>query len=134
VIDGLTVNYGFRTLVKLTVIPYWWDFSGSRTIMALRARVASLDEQFVFAQLDGKGQTIARYEAAIKGICKELYDLGALYGNTPADAYSVDTGPAVNTTAQLQAGNLSAQIRVKVSPFAEHVITNISRRPLTAAL
>jgi hypothetical protein len=38
------------------------------------------------------------------------------------------------TAAQLQAGNLSAQIRVKVSPFAEHVITNISRRPLTAAL
>lgn len=134
VADGLTVNYGFRSLAKLTVIPHWWDLSGSRAIMALRARVASLDEQFVFAQLDGKGQTISRYEAAVKGVCKELYDLGALYGNTPGDAYQVDTGPAVNTTANLQAGTLTAQVRVKVSPYAEHVITNISRRPLTAAL
>ena len=116
VVDGLTVNYGFRSLAKLTVIPHWWDLSGSRAIMALRARVASLDEQFVFAQLDGKGQTISRYEAAVKGVCKELYDLGALYGNTPGDAYQVDTGPAVNTTANLQAGTLTAQVRVKVSP------------------
>jgi hypothetical protein len=98
VVDGLTVNYGFRSLAKLTVIPHWWDLSGSRAIMALRARVASLDEQFVFAQLDGKGQTISRYDAAVKGVCKELYDLGALYGDTPSDAYQVDTGPAVTTT------------------------------------
>lgn len=132
--DRGTTNYGFRTLANLTAMPHWWDFSGSRTVMALRARLAAVDEQFMFAQIDGQGQTIARYGSECKRVCAELYQAGALFGVSQGDAFQVDVGPAINPVAQLQAGVLTAQVRAKVSPFAEHIVTNISRRPLTAAL
>jgi hypothetical protein len=133
-VNGSIRNYGFRTLADLTTLPQWWDLSGARTVMAFRAQSAAIDEEFVFAQIDGRHQTLDRYESALRAAAKTLFDVGALWGDSPADAYSVDVGPTINPVQGLAAGQLNAQVRLKTSPFAEHVITNITRRALTAAV
>lgn len=132
---GSLRNYGFRTLADLTTLPQWWDLSGSRTVMAFRAQAAAVDESFVFDQIDGQGALLDRYESQLRAAAKGLYDLGALYGATPDDAYNVIVrDESVNPVAQLAEGTVSAKVLLKVSPYAEHLITNITRRALTATV
>jgi hypothetical protein len=131
---GSLRNYGFRTLADLDVIPHWWDLSGSRTVMAYRAKAAAIDEDFVFGQIDGQGSMLARYEGRLRAAAKELYDAGALFGATPDEAYRVDVGESVNPTEELAAGEVKAQVYLKTSPFAEHLVTNITRRAITATV
>lgn len=127
-------NYGFRTLVDLDTLPQWWDLSGSRTVMWFRSRAAQIDESVVFDQIDGQRVLLDRYEGALRSALKELYDLGALYGVTPDAAYTVDTSPSVNPPENIAEGEIAATVRLKVSPYAEHVVTTIVRRPITSSL
>jgi hypothetical protein len=131
---GSIRNYGFRTLADLTTLPHWWDLSGSRTVMAYRAKAAAIDEDFVFGQIDGQGGMLSRYEGRLRAAAKELYDAGALFGATPDEAYRVDVGESVNPNEDLAAGEVKANVFLKTSPFAEHLVTNITRRALTATV
>jgi hypothetical protein len=131
---GSLRNYGFQTLADLKALPQWWDLSGARTVMAIRARAAAIDEQFVFAPIDGQGQMLGRYQGQLKAICKRYYDLGALYGTKPEDAYDVIVDETVNPPDSLAQGAVTARLRLRVSPYARHVITDIVRRPITAAV
>lgn len=133
-VNGSLRNYGFRTLADLATLPHWWDLSGSRTVMAYRAKAAAIDEEFVFGQVDGQGQMLARYEGRLRAAAKDLYDVGALFGDTPDDAYRVVTDETVNPADVLQTGEVTAQVYLRTSPFAEHLVTNITRRPITAAV
>lgn len=120
--------YGVRTLADLSVIPHWSTTGGSRTVMAARALIAAIDEDFVFTQIDGRGQEFALYNGAVKGALEPLFSkYNALYGATLADALSVDTGPTVNTSDTIAANELRARVQLKTSPTAEHVVTFLSR-------
>lgn len=134
VVNGSLRNYGFRSLANLTTLPHWWDFSGARTIMAYNARVNAEGEDLMFDQIDGEGIFLARYDGLLRSIAKELYDLQALHGRTPDDAYAIDTSATVNAPADLQLGDVVGQVKLKTSPYVNHLETNIVRRPITAAL
>lgn len=127
-VGGQYRNYGFRTLADLDELPQWWDLSGSRVVSALCAQAAIIDEQFVFEQIDGSGKLIARYEAQLRAACKALVDIGAIF------AYDVDTSAAVNPLSNLQQGLVTATVYLSVSTFAEHIVTNITRRAITASV
>lgn len=127
-------NYGWRTLANLTTHPDWWDMSGARTVAAITHDIATVDEQIVFGQIDGVGTLQRRYGSLISATLKSYYDLGALYGDTPADAYSVDVGDTVNPVASLQQGIVTARVRLKASKFAEYVVTDITKRSIDAAV
>lgn len=133
-VNGSLRNYGFRTLADLDVLPHWWDLSGSRTVMAYRAQAAAIDEDFTFETIDGKGKMLTRYQGRLQAAAKDLYDLDALYGDTPEAAYRIDVGDTVNTDEDIAAGEVTAQVYLKTSPFAEHLVTNITRRALTATV
>jgi hypothetical protein len=130
-VDGKYRQYGIRSLANLQTLPSWWNWWGSRVVMAFRSRVAAVGEDFVFAETDGAGKLTGRFKSQIADVAMQLYDLGALFGATPADAYTIDTGDTVNSVASLQAGNLIANCHLKVSENAEHVTINIVRRALT---
>jgi hypothetical protein len=127
-------NYGFRSLADLDALPHWWDLAGARTVMSFRGRAAAADEDFVFEQIDGEGIALGRFESALRAIAKDLYDARALFGKTPDDAYRVDVGPTVNPVEDLAAGEIKANVLLKTSPYAEHVVVNITRRALTATV
>lgn len=125
-------NYGFRTLANLTLLPQWWDLSGTRVVMDYRAKVAAVNEESMFDQVDGQGVALGKIEALRRGILNDLYVRGALYGRNPNEAYGIGMGPTVNPASQLALGQVKVQTRMRVSPFIEHVLDQTIRRPITA--
>lgn len=128
---GTTRAYGFRTCADLTTLPHWWDLSGTRTIMAVRARAAAIGEEFMFGTVDAEGGFLARYESALAGMLAELQDVGALFGTTTDPGYVVRAGWNVNPREEVAQGKVTAEIELRVSPFAESIRITIIRRPIT---
>lgn len=128
--------YGYRTLADETSAESWaWENAGAaRLRMAIQAEVEAYAEGFVFAQLDGRGQTVARFGGGLAGILQKYWALGALFGATAAEAYTVDTGPTVNTPDTLANNELHAVIGLRVSPFAELVYVEVVKVPSNETL
>jgi phage tail sheath protein FI len=91
-------------------------------------------ENYVFQQIDGKGHLFAAVEADLAGICLRYYNLGALYGENPEDAFQIDTGAAVNTIDTIRNGEIHAVVRLKTSPPAEWVQIEIVKVPVEVQL
>jgi len=132
---GVIESYAFRTLVDPNgVRGPWVQLNHARTNMAIVAKSAAVGEEIIFSQLDGRGHTIAKFNGMLAGMLKELYDDGALYGDEPTEAYTVNTGPAVNTPATLAEGVLKAVLSVRMSPHGELIQIEIVKVPITVAL
>lgn len=118
-------TYGFRSLVDPNEDPNWVQLTGSRLYMEIAAEGDKIAEGYVFAQFDGKGHKLASYAGDLTGMLLGYYNEDALFGETPGEAFTVDTGPQVNPVSELAAGRVRAVITVRMSPFGEHVILEI---------
>lgn len=126
---GVCQLYGFRTL---SADPNWIQLNWSRLRMFIQDQAVTIGGQIAeFAQLDAKGQVLGRFNGALAGMLQQLWQVGALYGPTAADAFAVNTGPDVNTTATISAGQLNATIAIKRSVDAEFVNIQIFNVPLS---
>lgn len=123
-------NYGFRSLADLTTKPHWWGLQSARVIADYRARCAAINDETMWQNIDSRGKTLGGAVALRQAIIADMLAEGALYGDIPAEAGSVQV---VSTTAQHQSGQVVLRSRLKVSPFVEHVLDSISSRPITAA-
>lgn len=112
----------------------WDSFAAARLRMAITNELEILGEQFLFAQLDGKGLKIAEFNGAVTGVLNKYWALGALYGNTAAEAFVVDTGPTVNTPESLMAKELHCLIGIRTSPFNELSYFEVTKRAITEVL
>ena len=126
---GQTRNYGFWTLADLDTLPQWWDLSGSRTIMALRAREELIAEELLFGQIAADGLFLDRYQASLSSVCAEFQRNGAIYGTDREPGYRVDV--SMNPTSTLATGLVTATVVVKTSPFAAALQINLVRRAIT---
>jgi hypothetical protein len=79
-------SYGFWTLADLDVLPQWWDMSGSRTMMAIRAREGAVAEELLFGQIAADGAFLDRYKGALAGELAEFQRIGAVYGTAESRA------------------------------------------------
>jgi phage tail sheath protein FI len=127
-------TYGWRSLADQVLDQNWTMFNGSRTIMAIKSSLNITAENFVFSKLDSMARVTAKYAGAISNVCLEYYNNGDLYGDTSKEAFSVDTGPAVNTDASFAQGILSANVGLRTASMAEQVIINIAKVPITESL
>lgn len=125
--DGGVRTYGARTLVNALLAPGFLQAPASRTVMGLTSEAQAVGEGFLFSQIDGKGRKLAEFQGALQAICADYYDDGALYGETLQDAARVDVGSQVNPPEDLAQGILRAVIAVRVSPFAERVVIEITK-------
>lgn len=130
-VNGFVRAYGDFTAVNLTTLPQWWNVSGSRTIMALRALEAAQAEELLFGQVAADGLFLDRYYGALAGVCADLQRKGAIYGNDQRPGYSIDVSSAVNPIANLAQGIVTSSIKVKTSPSAVDLEITITRRQLT---
>lgn len=121
--------YGFRTVADLDDLPLWWDLSGSRVVMAFRARAAAIAEDQVFGQIDREGNLLAAFGSRLAAELADLQRIGAIYGTTTDPGYSVASGWDVNPPEDVAAGRIRAVCRMRTSPFAEFVTVSIIRRP-----
>jgi hypothetical protein len=134
-VRGVPTTFGDRTLTNATTDSNWRGFAASRCIMAVAANAGIVMENFDFAQIDGHGYIFKKLEGALKGeACMPLYLADALYGQTPDEAFQVNTGPDVNTPATIAAGEIKAQITLRVSPSGEFLTTEIVKVATTEAL
>jgi uncharacterized protein len=123
-------TYGYRTLVDPNRMPEWLQLNSLRTVMAVKAQAEIIGENYVFSQIDGRRINIGAFNGELTGMLIPFYREGALYGETPADAFYVDTGPLVNTPDTIADGQLRAVIGIRTSPFAEMVEIEIVKLPL----
>lgn len=132
---GSTVqSWGIRTLADQVNDEAWSMAPNVRTIMYLAARCYVVGEEYEFSEVDGFGHKAAELAGDLAAECKALFDLGALYGDNPGEAFAVNVGPAVNTPTTLAQGKLIAQVAARVSPIAEAVVISLVKVPITQAL
>lgn len=129
--SGEFVLWGFRSTA---FNPAWAFLSNVRMRMQIVFEAGNIAEGFVFHEIDPKGKLFSRLNGALSGLLMGYYQRGSLYGQTSDAAFSVNTGPAVNTINTIAAGAINANIAVKLSPFAETVTINITKYNLTTAI
>lgn len=134
-IYGGVETYGYRTLVdpagpEMT----WLSLGNARLNMAIVAQADVIGERYVFAQIDGRRRKVSQFGGELSAMLVPFYEGGALYGDTPDDAFSVNVGEQVNSDETLAAGELHAVLAVRMSPFSELVVIEIVKVATTEAI
>lgn len=127
-------NYGFWSSLPETVDSIYFQLSHVRLRMAITASAQLVAQPYLFSQIDGQGSDILSFGSSLGQMLKKYYGVGALYGSTPGQAYAVDVTPAVNPPANLQKGILSANLAVRMSPFAQLIPINVNSVPITGSI
>jgi phage tail sheath protein FI len=127
-------TYGWRTLANQTTDSDWTFLNGSRVIMAVKSALSVAAENFEFSKLDGLQKVTRKFQGVLSGVLIGFWNSGDLFGDTSKEAFSVDTGPAVNTATTFAQGQLSANVGLRTSGMAEQVIINIAKVPITESL
>jgi len=134
-IYGGVRTYGYRSVVDdASPDAVWLSFGWARLNMEIVALAEQIGENYVFAQIDGRGRTIASFAGDLRAMLVPMYEAGALYGETADDAFDVNVGSAVNTPESIAAGELHAVLMVRMSPFSEWVVIEIVKVATTQAL
>jgi hypothetical protein len=124
-------SYGYWTLADLSVLPQWWDMSGSRTMMAARAQEQAVAEELMFGQIAADGAFLDRYKGALSAVLAAFQRIGAVYGDDNHQGYSVDVTATVNPLTNLAAGVVTAVIQLQTSPFAGALKITLTRHAIT---
>lgn len=125
--DGLIKLDGFRTMIAPATDNRWYQATDRRVEMALTARLEVVGKRFKFGKVTPAN--IARLGSECAAVCQEFYTAGMLYSddeNAPEQAYRVNTGPAVNTLTTIAAGEMRAEVAVRISRHGEQIIIGIT--------
>jgi len=130
---GAIRNYGWRSLTNAISDPSWVDFGNARFYTELVAELDLIGENYIFSEIDGlNGVTMTSFHTSLAACLMAHYAAGELFGDTADQAFSVDTGPSVNTPQTIANNELHATCMVVMSPFAEQVFINIVKNQVTA--
>jgi hypothetical protein len=127
-------TYGFRTLADPVIYPARKFLSNARLRSAIKAQLDALAEAFQFSKLDGQRRVETKFGGQITGALTPWWTDGSLYGETANEAFSVNTGPQVNTIDTVAAGERPVEVAQKMSPFNERTIINVAKLPVTEAV
>lgn len=116
--------YGFRSLA---IDPSWKFLNNVRFRMQVTRDFDIVAEGFIFQEIDGKNQIFSTFAGALAGLCSSYWMRKSIYGDNASAAYSVNCGPQVNTPATIAAGQINAQVNLKMSPFGEFVTINVTK-------
>lgn len=119
--------YGFRSV---TDDADWAQLQWTRLRVSLTARLEQIGQRFTFKP--ASRATFADLNAALTAECLKDYNAGALYGDTPEEAFRVDTGDTVNTADTIAAGEIRANVFGRFAPGAELVLLSVVKVPVTA--
>lgn len=124
-VRGTPTLYGW---VSLSSADNFRQLNWGRMAMQLHYGIAALVEKFLGRQLDGQGKLFAELEGTLRGYFLPLWQQDpnpALFGETPDDAFDVDT-QSPNTPTTVQAGELHALAAVSLTPHTEKVIIDVT--------
>jgi hypothetical protein len=130
-VNGQVRLYGNRTPANRETEPLYSQFSNSRLDMAIIWGGLAIEEELMFSQIDGQGKDQALYASRLNVMMLGFYKVGAVFGESPQDAYAVDAGSDVNTPMTEQEGDLNATVAARRSPGADQVNLAVVRVGLT---
>lgn len=134
-LNGEVKTYGARTVVDAANEFIWWDLGGSRLAMGIVANGMNIMERHLFEQFDGRKIALGHMGSELVGMMLEYYADGAVYGDTPQEAFAVDTtSDEINPVERLATGEVHAAISFRSSPMGELLILELIRRPITEAV
>jgi phage tail sheath protein FI len=116
--QGATL-YGWNSV---SADPQFEQLNHGRMVMKISDEVGGVVRGFMFRQI-----TPALYdevEGALRGYLRPLYDAGALFGETPDEAFDVEVRE-VNTDADAAAGLLNAAVAVRFSSHTDTITINV---------
>lgn len=131
--QGTIRTYGSRTVAGPGE-PNWTWFGGSRVVMAIAHEADAVAENFVHRQIDGRRLVFARLNAELREVCLRYFALDALYGETPEEAFRIDTGEDVNTLETIRAGEIHGIVWLKCSPPGEWVAIELAKTAIEMSL
>lgn len=120
--------YGERTLYKQDSA---FRFIHTRVIM--NVLIASLRTAYiplVFDPIDGQGVTFQLVRQVAVQICNRFWQGGALYGQTPDQAYAVRCDASNNLAVDLELGVLRVDVWAAPVGVAERILVGILRVPI----
>jgi hypothetical protein len=131
VLNGVVTLYGYRSLA---LDPQWLFLNNVRFRMQLKQGLQDIARGFVFDQIDAQGHVFSTLNGDLAGYLQNFWLLGSLFGLTAQAAFTVNTGPQVNTPTTIAAGQIVAECAVRMAPEAEQVIINVVKYLTTSNL
>lgn len=125
------VVYGYRSCA---VDSNWVYLNNVRFRMQVKRDMDLIAENFIFDEIDGRGQIFARLNGALAGQCQSYWTRHSIYGLNASDAFQVNTGTLINTPDTIAAGQINAIINLRMAPFGEFVSVNVIKYLPSAAL
>jgi hypothetical protein len=130
---GTPKIYGWRTTADPVRDKLWIALSNSLLHREIIALANVVQERFVFRQVNAR--LTSQFGSQLIGhVCMPLYEQGALLGDTPQEAYKVDTGPNVNTAEVIANNELRAVISVRMAPFGEKLTVYLVKYAVNEAI
>jgi len=115
------VLYDFVSALPRTTDKIFCQFSASRERMHLVWAAEEVAEGFLFLPIDGRKQLFSAFQNALQAMLLRQYNLKALFGETAQEAFLVNLAEPVNTLTTQSEGQLNAELRVRLSPYAEAI-------------
>lgn len=131
---GTLCLFGFVTPVSKNTDAVYWQATASTERMNLVSLATQAMAPYLFQVIDGQGTTLSALSGDLQAIIQSEWLNNALFGDTAQLAGSVVTAAPVNTPVTAAAGQLNAQMFVRISPYADTVNITISVVPLTQSV
>jgi hypothetical protein len=128
---GLLVLDGFQTPIQTDPDNPYWQANCSRARMWLVWNATEIGLRYEYKQIDGRGRLIKALQTDLETMCKALWNVDGLYGDSPGEAFAVEVGVAINTTTTIAYGELHAVVEVRFSLHARTVIIELVTVPIT---
>ena len=134
---GVLENYAFLTPLytgtPLTSTPFG-QLNASRARMWLKAQAAIIGESYYMKDIDGELKLASQLGADLDSLCNKLFVAGGLFGDSPSDAYNIQVGVTVNTTADAATGTLNAVAECRFSQYADTVNVTLVSVPVAGSV
>lgn len=122
------VSYGARSCSSN---PFYRNFTTRAVLNSLIHTIRPLLDTLVFSTISGStGGKMVTAKSTVVDVAQSFFDGGALYGDTPTEAYLVVCDATNNSKTLLQSGGLAVDLAVKPAAMTERVILRVTNTSL----
>lgn len=133
-LNGIPCLFGFFSAQLEETNVIFWQATASRERMHLVWQGEKILGGYLFGTIDGRHHLEAALQGSLQGMVKEHWENNALFGERPNEAGVVNVGEPINTNTTRSKGELNAELKVRISPFADYVKLVIVPTPITESL
>ncbi len=112
----------------------FWSFAATAERMALAYEGEPIMAKYGNKRIDGQGHLLTSLKGELNGLIKTHWEKGALFGSSATEAGTAEIGEPINTLAKEQAGEIFAQLQVRITESVQSEGLVIIYRPITQSV